>query len=85
GLPPVVAVSAECDPLCDDGEEYCAAIRKAGGQAVWVKEMGLIHGYLRARHTVDRARNSFSRVVAAVDAFGHKRPVCYAELMRIVD
>ncbi len=83
GLPPVVAVSAECDPLCDDGEEYCAAIGKAGGQAVWVREMGLIHGYLRARHTVDRARNSFTRVVLAIDAFGHGRSVSREDLMRV--
>jgi len=82
-LPPVVAVSAECDPLCDDGEEYCAAINKAGGQAVWVKEKGLIHGYLRARHTVDRARHSFTRVVAAIDAFGHGTPVSYEDLIAV--
>lgn len=69
-LPPTVAISAECDPLCDDGEDYCAAIQKAGGQAVWIKEMGLVHGYLRARHTVDRARDSFSRIVAAIYMLG---------------
>lgn len=85
GLPPIVAVSAECDPLCDDGKDYCTAVQNAGGQAIWVKETGLVHGYLRARHTVDRARNSFSRVVAAIDAFGHRRSISYEELMRISD
>ncbi len=85
GLPPTVVVSAECDPLCDDGEDYCAAVQKAGGQAVWVKEAGLVHGYLRARHTVERACNSFSRVVAAIDGFGSERPIGYAELMSIGD
>ena len=70
GLPPTVAISAECDPLCDDAEDYCHAIQQAGGQAVWVKEMGLVHGYLRARHTVGRARDSFSRIIDAINGFG---------------
>jgi acetyl esterase len=30
----------------------------------------LVHGYLRARHTVGRARASFTRIVDAVTALG---------------
>jgi acetyl esterase len=73
GLPPTVVFSAECDPLCDDGRDYCAAIVAAGGRAKWFRETGLVHGYLRARHTVTRARDSFSRIVAAVKALGESR------------
>ena len=62
-LPPTVVVSAACDPLADDGHHYCEAIRAAGGRARHVDEPGLVHGYLRARHTVDRARESFGRIV----------------------
>lgn len=68
GLPPTVAFGAECDPLCDDAEAYAAGIRAAGGRAVSFTEAGLVHGYLRARHSVGRARDSFSRIVAAVAA-----------------
>jgi acetyl esterase len=83
GLPPTVAVSAECDPLCDDSEEYCAVIQGAGGSAIWINEVGLVHGYLRARHTVKRARDSFTRIVAAIDAFGHRRELTHGELLKI--
>ncbi len=69
-LPPTVAISAECDPLCDDAEVYCRAIQRAGGQAVWIKEAGLVHGYLRARHMVGRAGESFSRIIDAISRFG---------------
>ena len=31
GLPPTVAIGAECDPLCDDALAYATAIRAAGG------------------------------------------------------
>lgn len=70
GLPPTVIVSAECDPLSDDGGTYRDAILAAGGKAVWFNEKGLVHGYLRARHTVARARQSFTRIVEAIAALG---------------
>ncbi len=65
-LPPTIVFSAECDPLSDDGKAYCERIVAAGGQAYWVKEQGLVHGYLRARYSVGRARESFSRIVFAI-------------------
>ncbi|MFK8082777.1 MAG: alpha/beta hydrolase fold domain-containing protein [Granulosicoccus sp.] len=65
-LPPTVVFSAECDPLCDDGEHYCQHIRLAEGKAHWVLERGLVHGYLRARHSVDRAARSFDRMIEAI-------------------
>ena len=70
GLPPTVIFSAECDPLCDDGRDYRDAILAAGGKAVWFEETGLVQGYLRARHSVGRARDSFARIVGAVKATG---------------
>lgn len=68
-IPDTVAFSAECDPLADDAENYVAAINAAGGNATWYKETGLVHGYLRARHTVDRARQSFNRITDAISRF----------------
>ncbi len=69
-LPPTVIVTAECDPLSSDGEAYRDRIVAAGGHAFWHEEKGLVHGYLRARHTVARARASFTRIVEAVSALG---------------
>ncbi|HFC04076.1 MAG TPA: esterase, partial [Rhizobiales bacterium] len=53
------------------GPAYCDKITAAGGKAICHTETGLIHGYLRARHSVDRARHSFTRIVEAIDALGH--------------
>ena len=69
-LPPTVVVTAECDPLSCDGQTYRDRIIAAGGKAWWYEEPGLVHGYLRARHTVGRARAGFSRIVGAVTALG---------------
>lgn len=68
-LPPTLAIAAECDPLADDAHNYAARIKAAGGKAHAVTEPGLVHGYLRARHSVSRARESFARITAAISAF----------------
>lgn len=69
GLPPTLAISAQCDPLADDARDYAAKLRAAGGLAHWVEELGLVHGFLRARSTVPRAAASFTRIVDAISAF----------------
>lgn len=69
-VPPTVIITAQCDPLSSDGEAYGARVLAGGGKAWWFEEPGLVHGYLRARHSVGRARASFSRIVDAVAALG---------------
>jgi acetyl esterase len=71
-LPPTVTFGAECDPLCDDAASYAAAITAAGGRAKCFVEPGLVHGYLRARHTVPRAKASFARITDALTALARR-------------
>jgi acetyl esterase len=66
GLPPTAVFAAQCDPLCDDGEIYAKHIRSAGGNARCTIEPGLVHGYLRARHGAARAKESFNRILLAI-------------------
>jgi len=68
-LPKTLVVSAECDPLCDDGKLYCHAIAKAGGDAQWICEPGLVHGYLRARHSSEKAKASFRIITEQLSSF----------------
>ena len=67
-LPPTAIFSAACDPLADDGRTYRDRIRAAGGRAEWTCETGLVHGYLRARHSVPRATSSFARITTCLAA-----------------
>ncbi len=69
-LPPTVVVTADCDPLRDDGPAYCEKISATGGHAHWINEPGLVHGYLRARHSAKRAADSFERISVAIEALG---------------
>lgn len=71
-LPPTVLVSADCDPVRDDARNYYDNLMAIGSAVHWINEPGLVHGFLRARHTVSRAKNSFERISVAIEALGQK-------------
>lgn len=73
GLPRTFALAAECDPLADDAPAYATRIRESGGRAHAITEKGLVHGYLRARHSVPRAAASFQRITGTITAFAGDR------------
>lgn len=75
GLPPCLIVTAQCDPVSDDGRAYRDAIRAAAGRARWIEEPGLVHGFLRARHRSARAGASFARILAAIGAMAQGKSV----------
>lgn len=69
GLPAAWVVSADIDPLRDDGRDYVAKLVADGVSAEWHNEPGLVHGYLRARDTSRRAAASFTAIVEAIRRF----------------
>lgn len=66
GLPPTIAFSADIDPLRDDARLYVQKLNAADIYAEWHNEPGLTHDYLRARHSSDKARNSFRHISEAI-------------------
>jgi acetyl esterase len=55
GLPSTMILTAECDPLRDEGEEYARRIEMAGGNAVTRRYPGMIHGFFQMTAAVDAA------------------------------
>ena len=71
-LPPTVIITADCDPLLDDGKNYANSVKAAGGRALWINEEGLVHGFLRARREVESASSSFTRMINILVMLGKK-------------
>lgn len=68
-LPPAFVVTADVDPLRDDGKVYAERLAAAGVPAAWRNEPQLVHGYLRARHMSGRAAASFEAITTAITWF----------------
>lgn len=68
-LAPAFIVTADVDPLRDDGSAYAGRLAAAGVPVTWRNEPQLPHGFLRARGMSDRARRSFQAIIAEVRRF----------------
>jgi len=64
-LPPALVMTAEYDPLRDEGEAYAQALSAAGVDAKLVRYDGFIHGFFSHTRTIPAAREAMS---AACDA-----------------
>ena len=67
GLPPAVVVTAEYDPLVDEGVAYARRLAEAGVPVRALHYEGMIHGFLRRYHALDRGKAALAEVGAAVE------------------
>ena len=68
GLAPAVVMTAEFDPLRDEGEAYAKALADAGVPVVAQRVDGVVHGYLRWLAVSSAARASVQQLASAVAA-----------------
>jgi acetyl esterase len=66
GLPPAIIVTAEYDPLRDEGEAYGARLEGAGVPVDVRRENGMIHGFYWMGAAIDRGRELLDELGADI-------------------
>ncbi len=70
-LAPALVITAEFDPLRDEGNEYAAALAAAGVAVETTQYAGMIHGFFSMPAVLNSGRDAFTQVVRALrTAFG---------------
>ena len=71
GLPPALVITAEFDPLRDEGEAYAEKLRRDGVQVQHTRYEGMIHNFVRMFPLLDRGKDAVRQAGRGLrDAFG---------------
>jgi len=65
-MPPAFVITAECDPLRDDGEAYAEKLRKLGIRATYKRYPGMFHGFMSFPAVLPEAGEAFDDAGAAL-------------------
>jgi acetyl esterase len=65
-LPPALIITAECDPLCSEGEAYAKRLRQAGVAVTYTCYPGMIHPFFSLSGAIPQAFDALQQVANTV-------------------
>jgi acetyl esterase len=68
GLPPTIVLTAEHDPVRDQGRVFVQRLRDAGVEVRHTEYPGMIHGWMSFKGTIDDGERALDEIAAALQA-----------------
>ena len=68
GLPPALVITAEFDPLRDEGEQYAERMRTVGTAVQLTRYDGMIHGFIAMSGVIDQGKKAIQQSAEALRA-----------------
>jgi len=67
-VPPAMVITAEFDPLRDEGEAYAARLREEGVPVEMKRYNGMIHGFFSLGHVMEQGKKAIADAAAGLRA-----------------